>query len=305
VAPPDESCVLIEGPWAHRHVSANGIRFHVAEAGEGPLVLLLHGYPEFWWSWRHQLPVLAEAGFRAVAVDLRGYGASDKPPRGYDGYTLAGDVGGLIRALGGRDAALVGHGWGGSLAWTAAVRHRRMVRGLAVLAAPHPLRMRRALLGSRRQARASLGMLAYQLPRYEHAISRDGGRAVAHTFEQWAGPAWRATPEYAEHVARCQEAMRIPQAAFCALEYYRWALRSLSRPNGWAFARLLQAPVTVPTLQLHGALDRCTLPTTALGSGQYVTGRYEWRTVPQVGHFPQLEAPELVGEELVRWAKEV
>jgi pimeloyl-ACP methyl ester carboxylesterase len=91
--PPDPSSVRIPGPWTHREVSANGIRLHVAELGTGPLVLLLHGFPEFWWSWRHQLPALAAAGLRAVAVDLRGYGDSDKPPRGYDLWTLSGDVG--------------------------------------------------------------------------------------------------------------------------------------------------------------------------------------------------------------------
>ena len=100
--PVDESAVLIDGPWTHRFVSANGSRFHVVEAGTGPLVLFLHGFPEFWWAWHQQLPRLADAGFRAVAVDLRGYGASDKPPRGYDGYTMAADVAGLIRALGER-----------------------------------------------------------------------------------------------------------------------------------------------------------------------------------------------------------
>ncbi|PZA19436.1 alpha/beta fold hydrolase, partial [Modestobacter versicolor] len=79
---PDATSVLLPGPWAHRDVSANGVRLHAAEAGEGPLVLLLHGFPQFWWTWRHQLTGLAAAGLRVVAPDLRGYGASDKPPRG-------------------------------------------------------------------------------------------------------------------------------------------------------------------------------------------------------------------------------
>src|SRR5207249_12097458 len=100
----EESTTLVEGPWTHRDISANGIHLHVAELGSGPLVVLLHGFPEFWWAWRHQLVDLADAGWRAVAPDLRGYGASDKPPRGYDAMTLAADVAGLIRALGERDA---------------------------------------------------------------------------------------------------------------------------------------------------------------------------------------------------------
>src|SRR5258706_3604608 len=109
----DDSCVMVDGPWTHRFVSANGTRFHVVEAGTGPLVLFLHGFPEFWYAWHQQLAAVADAGFRAVAVDLRGYGASDKPPRGYDGYTMAGDVAGLIRALGERSAVLVRSGYGG------------------------------------------------------------------------------------------------------------------------------------------------------------------------------------------------
>jgi hypothetical protein len=110
--PVEQSAVLVDGPWTHREVTANGARFHLAECGpaDGPLLLLLHGFPEFWWSWRHQLVALGDAGFRAVAPDLRGYGASDKPPRGYDAYTLSSDVAGMVRALGARDATVVGSG---------------------------------------------------------------------------------------------------------------------------------------------------------------------------------------------------
>src|SRR2546421_12613116 len=89
-----DAAVAIGGPWAHRSVSANGTRFHVAEAGDGPLVLLLHGFPEFWWAWRHQLAALPEAGFRAVAVDLRGYGGGGKPPRAFDPASAGGGRGG-------------------------------------------------------------------------------------------------------------------------------------------------------------------------------------------------------------------
>src|SRR6202034_490866 len=96
---PAESVIQVSGPWTHRSVTANGTRFHLATMGEGPLVLLLHGFPEFWWTWRHQLVTLAEAGYRAVAVDLRGYGGSDKPLRGYDLITPAAHAAGAISAL--------------------------------------------------------------------------------------------------------------------------------------------------------------------------------------------------------------
>jgi len=132
--------VELPGPWRHRHVAANGARFHVAEAGahDAPLVVLLHGFPEFWWSWRDQVPALAEHGFRAVAMDLRGYGGSDKTPRGYDPITLGQDVAAVVKALGARDAVLVGHGWGGYVAWATAVMHAREVSALCAVSAPHP-----------------------------------------------------------------------------------------------------------------------------------------------------------------------
>jgi pimeloyl-ACP methyl ester carboxylesterase len=169
---PDASSVRLPGPWQHRDVSANGIRLHVAESGGpgAPLVVLLHGFPEFWWTWRRQLPALADAGFRAVAVDLRGYGDSDKPPRGYDLWTLAGDVAGLIRALGEPTARVVGHGWGGMIGWTVTALHPRLVAALAVLGAPHPLAVRRGVVRDPRgQGRALLGggggVLRAQVPR--------------------------------------------------------------------------------------------------------------------------------------------
>jgi pimeloyl-ACP methyl ester carboxylesterase len=128
---PDPSSVRFDGPWTHRDVHANGIRFHVVEATpdrpDAPLVVLLHGFADFWWSWRHQLTALTELGYHTVAVDLRGYGDSDKPPRGYDGWTLAGDIAGLIRALGYSDATLVGHADGGLVCWATAVLHPRQI----------------------------------------------------------------------------------------------------------------------------------------------------------------------------------
>ena len=129
MAQPDPSVTRIAGPWRHHDVHANGIRFQCVEAlpdpdddsppTSRPLVILLHGFASFWWSWRHQLRGLS--GARVVAVDLRGYGGSDKPPRGYDGWTLAGDTAGLIRALGHTSATLVGHADGGLVCWATAV----------------------------------------------------------------------------------------------------------------------------------------------------------------------------------------
>jgi pimeloyl-ACP methyl ester carboxylesterase len=300
--PPDATSVLLPGPWTHRDLSANGVRLHVAEAGEGPLVLLLHGFPQFWWTWRAQLPALAAAGFRAVAPDLRGYGASDKPPRGYDLPTLSADVAALVRALGERDAVVVGHDWGGLLAWTVAALHPRSVRRLVVLSMAHPRRLR-AGMTDRRQRRALRHALRFQLPRLpERRLTRTDDDPVTDLLQRWSGPAWVHTADFAEAVERYRSAARIPQAAYGAMEYYRWAGRSQLRPDGLRYARRMSAPITAPTLQLHGGVDPCVLPATARGSDRYVAGAYEWRTLPGIGHFPQEEVPDDVSRAITDWA---
>ena len=250
---PADTDVLVPGPWTHRDVSANGARFHVAEAGDGPLVLLLHGFPQFWWAWRHQLTDLPAHGLRAVAPDLRGYGASDKPPRGYDAYTLASDVAGMVRALGERDAVVVGHDWGGVLAWAVATFHPDVVSRLVILGTPHPLRQRaQMVVDPRGQLRASWYVIAVQTPWLaERALVRDGAERVGQMLAQWSAPGW---PD-AQTARRYRDAMLIPGVAHCSLEYYRWAVRSVVRPEGYRFYKHLQRPVRAPTLQLHGALD--------------------------------------------------
>jgi pimeloyl-ACP methyl ester carboxylesterase len=303
-APLDESAVLLDGDWAHRFVSANGSRFHIVEAGAGPLVLFLHGFPEFWGAWQHQITAVADAGFRAVAVDLRGYGASDKPPRGYDGYTLAGDVTGLIRALGERHATLVGAGLGGLLAWSTAAFHPRSVRRMVILSAAHPLRLRAAMVvDPRGQLAAALPVLKFQIPRYEHVLTRNDAAAVGVYLRQWGGPDWVDSPDFVEYERACRAAMQIPQAAFCALESFRWGVRSILRLRGHRFRKQMRSPIVAATLHLHGELDTAVLPTTAQGAGRYVIAPYEWRLLAGVGHFLHREAPELVTGEILRWAK--
>lgn len=300
---PDESVVLIDGPWTHRTIRANGIALHVVEAGSGPLVLLLHGFPTFWWTWHRQLVDLAAAGYRAVAVDLRGYGASDKPPRGYDATTLAADIASLVTALGESTAVLAGNDLGGLLAWTVAAQHPQVVRRIAVLGAAHPLRLRTAVLTDRGQRRASAyALTTFQLPRYgERLLTRDE-RFLRQLFDHWSGPRWRGTPDFVAAVARCAEAVRIHPVAHCSLEFFRWAVRSLPRPDGRGYAESMRTPIERPVLQLHGDFDTCVLPSTAHGSGRQVKADYHWQLLTGVGHFPQQEVPDRVSEELIRWA---
>lgn len=296
---PDEAVVQIDGPWTHRAVHAGGTRFHVVEAGDGPLVLLLHGFPQFWWTWRHQLVSLAAAGYRAVAVDLRGYGGSDKPPRGYDLPTLAGDATGLIRALGETGAIVVGHDWGGLLAWTMAVMDAKSVHRLVAVGAPHPLRLRSALLTDPfGQLKASGYALGFQLPILpERRLTGKDAALVGRLLDDWSRPGW---PDV-ETARTYREAFRIPAVSHCALEYHRWFGRSQFRPDGLRFARLMHTEVEAPTLQLHGALDHCILPRTAQGSGRYVAAPYRWRLIEGAGHFPHEETPEAFDAELLGW----
>jgi len=294
-----DAAIAISGPWTHRTVSANGSRFHVAEAGDGPLVLLLHGFPEFWWTWRHQLARLPDAGFRAAAVDLRGYGGSDKPPRGYDLITAAADAAGLIRAMGEANAIVVGHGLGGLIAWTLGAYHPKVVRRLGVVSTAHPLRMRASIftdpLGQgRRMGRA----LSFQLPMLpERQLMRDGAFQVGKILEDWSAPGWPDL-ETEKIYAR---AMRIPSVAHSALEYNRWLARSGVRPDGLRYARHMHTPIQAPTLHLHGAVDTCVLARTARGAGRYVDGPYRWRVIDGAGHFPHEERPEAFNTELFGW----
>ncbi|MEV1292814.1 alpha/beta hydrolase [Pseudonocardia sp. NPDC049635] len=296
--PLDPSVVRVPGPWTHRAVSANGIRIHVAEYGpaDGPLVVLLHGFPEFWWTWRHQLLALGDAGFRVAAPDLRGYGDTDKPPRGYDLWTLAGDCAGLIRALGERRAHVVGHDWGAAIAWTVTALHPRLVCSLTALGAPHPVTMRDAVLRDPLgQGRASRYLAGFQVPRLpERSLRARRGARVEAIMRAWAGPEWMSTADFAEALARNRDAMRISTVAHCALEYYRWAVRSLFRPEGLRFARAVSDPVGVPALQVHGADDPCVLEATMRRTRRFAGAGFTHHALPRTGHFVHQERPARV-----------
>ncbi|HET6499623.1 MAG TPA: alpha/beta hydrolase [Amycolatopsis sp.] len=298
--PPDPSTVRLTGAWTHRDVSANGIRLHIAEAGTGPTVLLLHGFAEFWWTWRHQLLSLAEAGFHAVAADLRGYGDSDKPPRGYDAWTLAGDVAGLVRALGQRRAHLVGHAWGGMLAWTAAALHPRLVESVSVLGGAHPLALRAAIARRRGQARAAGHLFRFQVPMApERRLVADDAAFVEELMRAWSGRRWALGDDFAETAAVFRRAMLVPGVAHSALEYYRWAFRAQFRGEGRRFAAAVAAPVAAPVLQVHGDADPCVLPDTARASASWHGPGSRFESLTGVGHFPQLEDPDRTSKALL------
>jgi pimeloyl-ACP methyl ester carboxylesterase len=290
-----------DGPWTHRQLAANGARFHVAESGAGPLVLFLHGFPEFWWAWRHQLPALAAAGYRAAAMDLRGYGSSDKTPRGYDPTTLAADVSGVVRTLGARSAVLVGHGWGGYVGWTVAAAHPDCVSALCTLGAPHPARMISRPFPAATRASVS-HVIAMQAPWLPERRIRRGGYVARH-LGRWSSPA-SAFPSELE-VARYAEALTVWPSPHCALEYHRWLVRSRLRSDGRAFARLMRSPLDLPVLQVVGADDPATNLTAVRRSARHVRGTHDVLLVDAAGHFVQEEQPEVFTSALLSWLARV
>jgi pimeloyl-ACP methyl ester carboxylesterase len=174
-----------------------------------------------------------------------------------------------------------------------------VVRRLAILAMPHPLRLRHQIAADPRgQGVASRYLFGFQLPwRPERVLVAENAAHVATLLREWGGAGY---PD-AETEGRYRAAMRIPGVAHSSLEYHRWVFRSLFRPDGARFASVLRRSLHVDTLQIHGAADRCFLAGTAQGSGRYVNGPYTWRLHDGVGHFPHEEIPDVVNAELLGW----
>ncbi|GAB2470445.1 alpha/beta hydrolase [Promicromonospora xylanilytica] len=298
----DYTCALVEGPWRHEFVSSGGSRFHVAVAGsEGrsaPLVLLLHGYPEFWWAWRAQIPALADAGYRVAAMDVRGVGGSDKPPSGYGVPARAADVAGVVRSLGRDRAVMVGHGTGGTLAWALGALHPGTTVAVGALASPHPARVR--LSGRAAFTSAALRELAYlQIPTLpERALAH--GDLVERTLALGA-----AAPLPDDVVELYRTAMRIPFAAHSAAEALRWAVRSTPRMDGRRFGAALRRPLTVPALQVQGGRDGIVRPERADLDAVSLAPDLRYELIQDAGHFLPEEAPDQVNELLLDWLARV
>jgi pimeloyl-ACP methyl ester carboxylesterase len=279
---------------SHRSVSANGIRFHLAEAGTGPLVLMLHGFGGIWTNWRNQLPDLAAAGFHAVAADLRGAGGSDKPPRGYDAFTLAADVAGMVRALGERQATLLGQGYGGVLAFNTAIMYPEQIRSVVAISAPHPIRMARLRRPIRTDPYGRLLTFAALPISPDRRLAAAGGAMLERIVRSHAGPAWAASADFADTIAGMRRSIVTPGAAHGALEPLRWVVRSPYRSDGYRHREALQHRLTAPVLHLVGEGDRFTPAGALRGTGELCAGEYTFRIIPGVGHYAAEEAPDLV-----------
>ena len=239
--------MLPEGA-SERLVTTNGVRLHVVEAGpaDGPLVVLLHGFPELWYGWRRQIEPLAEAGYRVLVPDQRGYNLSEKP-RAVSAYrldALAGDVVGLIENAGREKAAVVGHDWGGVVAWWLALTHAERLKRLAILNVPHPAVMRRHMLSSRRQLRRSWYIFFFQLPWLPEWFLRRRGFRNAVRALRASRPGTFSDADLEVY----REAWGQPRALRSMVHWYRAALRAASR-------RPPSIRVSVETLMLWGCRD--------------------------------------------------
>lgn len=286
------------GPWAHRDLTAGGTQFHAALAGHEelpsaantdaqdagpakPLILLVHGFPECWWAWRHVISPLAEAGHRVAAADLRGFGGSDRPPSGYDLVTLASDLAAVVRALGHERAVVVGAGLGGQVAWMLASREPATVAAVAPVGAPHPLALRS--LRGRIVSGAALQYLWLKTPGLpERSLRTTAG--VERLLRSWAGP--RTRQAAAEQAGFYAALMARPGAAHSALETVRRTILS------HAEATCLDNPVTVPVMSVQGEQDPLQPAQAYARDTHHVAGHLRQVTVRGVGHFPQEEAPD-------------
>jgi pimeloyl-ACP methyl ester carboxylesterase len=276
-----------EHEWSHRHIDVGEVRLHVVEAGpeDGELVVLLHGFPEFWWSWRFQIPKLAAAGFRVAAPDMRGYNLSDKP-YGVEAYRvehLVRDVAGLVKALGRERAHIVGHDWGGAVAWDFAQRHPELTKTLTVMNCPHP---RELLKGLRRplQIKKSWYMFFFQLPGLpERALMKDDASFLRRAF--------KGHPK--QDVDRYVEAAKRARSMNGPINYYRAAMRGLARGAAPQYR-----PIVAPVLVLWGEADAFLGVEMARPDPRWVP-ELRVELVPGASHWVQMDAPDTVNRAMI------
>jgi len=284
--------------WQHHFIETNNIRLHCVIQGEGELVVLLHGFPEFWYSWRHQIPALAKH-FKVVVPDLRGYNDSDKPESGYDIDTLTTDVQGLIHSLGYLKAHVVGHDWGGAIAWHFAQKFPNLLDRLAILNAPHPERFRQEVLTNFDQIQRSWYMLAFQVPALpEWFIQRNLSSFIKNLLQ---GQSVRKGAFTTQDTEMYQAALEKPGALTAALKYYRSLLAPQAWLNSWGRSPTL---ITSPTLVLWGEEDQFLSTKLTEGIDRLITAPFRLKLLPQCGHWVQQEAPQTVNRELLDFLRQ-
>ena len=286
-------------PIRHGYATVNGVRVHYVESGSGDqLVLLLHGFPEFWYSWRHQLDALGKK-FHVVAPDMRGYNLSDKPTRveDYRVDVIAGDVVGLIDHFGASRAAVIGHDWGATVAWAVAQRYPERVSKLAVMQVP-PAAVWRANM-SLRQVLRSWYMFFFQLPRLpEWMIGRKNMAAIDRTFTD---SVVRKGSFSAADIENYKEALRQPGALTSAVNYYRANIGRLASRGSKSSEASPNVRTNVPTLFIFAEQDFAILPETVRGVADHVNAPFRELRIKDSGHWVQNEAPEEVNRALIEF----
>ncbi len=266
--------------YEHRFVSRDGVRIHVAEAGRGTPVLFVHGFPDFWWTWREQMAALKGA-HRVAAMDQRGYNLSDKPggDAAYRMPELVADVGAVIDSLGGR-VALVGHDWGGAVCWQVAAHMPDKVERLAILNLPHPNGLARELAHSEAQRQASTYAQNFKAPGASSHLTAEG-------LAGWVRPADRGP--YIEAFRRSDfNAM---------LAYYRANYPSPPYDGEPG----LTTPIRCRTQVIHGLADTALLAPALAGTWEWVAAPLDILTIPGSGHFVQRDAAPEVNHALLAW----
>lgn len=278
-----------------RMIDANGLTFEVDEAGSGSrFALLLHGFPESKFSWRHQIPLLVKLGYRVWAPNLRGYGKTSKPEgvMAYHIDRLVDDVAGLVHAAEAKETLLVAHDWGAIIAWQVAMRQTIALEKVVIMNVPHPACFLRQAW-KWEQLKRSWYMFAFQLPVIpEWALLANDAEIVARSFTDMAVDRHRFPKEVTDEYRRSAQE---PGAAKAMVNYYRALLRtkfSVSNPK--------PGTVDAPMLMIWGASDKALTNATTEGTGRYVHD-FTLRMLPNVSHWVQQEAPEKVNAILEAW----
>ncbi len=280
-------------------IQTNGINLHVLTDGpaDGPSVILLHGFPEFSYGWRRQIPALVEAGFRVIVPDQRGYNLSDKPKgvAAYDVDVLARDVLGLFDHFGIQRAKLVGHDWGAVVAWTLAIQHPERLEKLAILNVPHPDVMRRFLLSDSAQRKKSWYVYFFQLPFAEWILRRNNFHVLERAL---TGRRGSFTPE---DVLAYKQAWSQPGALTAMLNWYRAIVRRSLR-GSWNPRKVPARPVNVPVLMLWGKRDVALSHAMARPSIE-LCERGELVLFEKSTHWVQHDAADEVNEKLIHFLR--
>jgi epoxide hydrolase 4 len=286
----------------HGFADVGDVRLHYAECGAGDdLVVLLHGFPECWYSWRHQLPVLGRR-YRVIAPDMRGYNLSDKPARVQDYRIefLVQDVIGLMRHCGKDQAAIVAHDWGAGVAWALAERHPERVSRLVAMQVP-PAAAWRANF-TLRQLRHSWYMFFFQLPRLPEAWA--SANDFARVAKMYRETSVRSDAFTDEDIEVYKEALRQPGALTAGINYYRAnVFKSLFR-GGVETPEEGDGRIRVPTLFIYGEQDQAVLPETVRGLNRFIDAPYSELRIPDSAHWVQNEAVAEVNEALLRFLAE-